>query len=108
MPKILGMRQRWVALVLRLPTRSAAGRMRVWRALKGLGAASLRDGVYLLPFSDTTEQAFLQIAEDVQSASGSAHVVELVCRSDAQSKELISLFDRTDDYGQLLRFLNHT
>jgi hypothetical protein len=81
--------------------------MRVWRALKGLGASSLRDGVYLLPLSAAAEDAFSRLAKDVQGVSGSAHVMELVCRSEAQSKHLIGLFDRTNDYADLMRILNH-
>jgi len=39
----------WLLLVISLPTSSATGRMRIWRALKALGCAALRDGAYLLP-----------------------------------------------------------
>ena len=39
----------WLLLILSLPTENATVRMRAWRAIKALGAASLRDGVYLLP-----------------------------------------------------------
>ena len=39
----------WLLLVISLPTSSATGRMRIWRALKALGCVALRDGAYLLP-----------------------------------------------------------
>ena len=39
----------WLLLVISLPTSSATGRMRIWRALKSLGCVALRDGAYLLP-----------------------------------------------------------
>ena len=38
----------WLLLVVSLPTASATGRMRIWRALKALGCGALRDGAYLL------------------------------------------------------------
>jgi hypothetical protein len=38
-----------LALFISLPTQGGTDRVRVWRALKGLGCGTLRDGVYLLP-----------------------------------------------------------
>ena len=49
-------RTRWRMLIISLPSRSATPRMRAWRALKTLGAAVLRDGVYLLPDSEAATQ----------------------------------------------------
>jgi hypothetical protein len=46
----------WSMLVISLPGRSATPRMRIWRALKGLGAVVLRDGVYLLPHSESANR----------------------------------------------------
>jgi len=39
----------WALLIVTLPTRPNAVRLRIWRALKALGCAALRDGAYLLP-----------------------------------------------------------
>ena len=39
----------WLLLVVSLPTSAATPRMRLWRGIKSLGSASLRDGAYLLP-----------------------------------------------------------
>jgi hypothetical protein len=39
----------WLLFILTLQGQQPAVRMRVWRALKALGAGVIRDGVYLLP-----------------------------------------------------------
>jgi len=40
----------WILLILSLPTENATVRMRAWRAIKALGAVSLRDGsIYCQP-----------------------------------------------------------
>ncbi|MBF0427845.1 MAG: hypothetical protein HQL94_02895, partial [Magnetococcales bacterium] len=39
----------FLALIFSLPARNATERMRAWRALKAMGGAICRDGVYLLP-----------------------------------------------------------
>jgi hypothetical protein len=41
----------WAVLIVTLPTRLTAVRLRIWRALKALGRTALRDGTYLLPLA---------------------------------------------------------
>ena len=55
----------FAALVLSLPTRNSTLRMRLWRALKDTGCAVLRDGVYVLPASDTAKLEKLE--SDIRS-----------------------------------------
>jgi hypothetical protein len=92
----------WLVLVTSLPTRNATARMRIWRALRGLGCAVLRDGVYLLPQGSEAEQALLQLAEDTKEAGGSAHLLRMGSRDIAQERVFRSLFDRTADYARLV------
>ena len=87
----------WTLLITTLPTQPNAVRLRVWRALKQLGCAALRDGAYLLP--DAQGAAFETLAAEVRSHGGSASVLTLVPRSDAQQQELLALFDRSADYA---------
>jgi regulator of sigma D len=88
----------WAILIVTLPTQPNAVRVRIWRALKALGCAALRDGAYLLP---TGQQAvFEPLAEEVRQHGGTAMVLTLSPRDDAQRDELLALFDRTDAYVQ--------
>jgi len=88
----------WAILIVTLPTQPNAVRVRIWRALKALGCAALRDGAYLLP---TDQQAvFEPLAEEVREHGGTAMVLTLSPRDDAQRDELLALFDRTDAYAQ--------
>ena len=52
----------WLLLIVSLPTSSATARMRIWRALKGLGCVALRDGAYLMPAGLQNEQALQGLA----------------------------------------------
>lgn len=88
----------WSVLFLTLPTQPSAVRLRVWRALKGLGCASLRDGVYLLPGSRAA--LFDPLVSEVRLHGGQASVLELSARDDAQRAEVLALFDRTEAYAQ--------
>ncbi|MCX7150618.1 MAG: chromate resistance protein [Rhodocyclales bacterium] len=92
----------FLALFVSLPTRQSAGRMRIWRALRALGCATLRDGVYLLPESVEHAAALAQIAEDVRATQGTADLYRLGGRDEAQEIEIVALFDRSPDYVGLL------
>lgn len=91
----------WIALVTTLPTGNAAARMRLWRAVKTLGTATLRDGVYLLPALEHTGTALRALALDVREAGGSASVLHIAADG-AQSTAFVQLFDRGADYAALL------
>lgn len=88
-----------VTLVLSLPTANGAARQRVWRALKALGAASLRDGVYVLPDEEEHRAAMRNVEADVVSAGGTAHVL-LSATQDPSA--LLKLFDRSVEYDALM------
>ena len=92
----------WLLLILTLQGQQPAVRMRLWRALKALGAAVLRDGVYLLPNRDEFITALRAQAEEVTASGGSAQVLEVDARDQQQQAEFRQLFDRTPDYEKLL------
>jgi hypothetical protein len=89
----------WLVLILSLPTENATVRMRAWRTLKASGAAVLRDGVYLLPKHSDSSSLFESIAADVQSSGGTAFILQA---ADDESAKFPALFDRKDDYAELL------
>lgn len=91
----------WLLLVVSLPTQSATARMRVWRALKALGCAALRDGAYLLPSGDGREQALQALAEECEHGGGSAWLMAVTARSREESEAFEQLFDRSADYVEL-------
>jgi len=88
----------FAALILTLPTQPNAVRLRVWRGLKALGCASLRDGAYLLP--EAHAERLRPFAEEVRAHGGSSSVWSMSPRDEAQRDEVLALFDRGDAYAQ--------
>jgi len=88
----------WALLIVTLPTQPNAARLRIWRALRSLGCGALRDGAYLLP--EAQAALFDPIAADARDHGGTASVLGLTPRDEAQRAELIALFDRSAAYGQ--------
>jgi hypothetical protein len=97
--------QSWLLLVLTLPTENATARMRFWRALKAMGCAVVRDGVYLLPRTEHRQRALLELADAIVEADGSAHVIEHDSRDRGQDEFFRGLFDRSEDYAELAKSL---
>ena len=85
-------------LVVTLPTQPNAVRLRVWRALKTLGCAALRDGAYLLPSAHGA--LFEPLAAEVREHGGTAMVLALSPTDEAQRADLHALFDRSEAYVQ--------
>jgi len=92
----------WLFFILTLQGQQAAVRMRVWRALKALGTAVLRDGVYVLPNKAEFLEPLAVQSQEVLGSGGNAQILEVDSRDEAQEAELRQLFDRTTDYQNLM------
>jgi hypothetical protein len=77
--------------------------MRVWRALKGTGCGVLRDGVYLLPRDAPAASVFPEVEAQVRSADGFAMTVDVDFRTPKQLDHARGLFDRSREYGELVK-----
>jgi hypothetical protein len=93
---------KWTLLIVSLPTRRRTVRMRLWRRLSAVGAAALRDGVYLLPATPAAKRVFEEQANAVRDAGGMARIVALAEPDDRQQREFSALFDRGTEYTGLL------
>jgi hypothetical protein len=92
----------FAALVLSLPSKNKTVRMRIWRALHGIGCGVLRDGVYLLPSGAAEASRFAELESEVKAAGGFAMTVELNLKTAAQLDWARKLFDRTSEYAALI------
>lgn len=91
----------WNLLVVSLPTSGATARMRLWRAIKALGCASLRDGAYLLPDVHNHAAALTELAAQTNAEGGQAWVVGVTARSEEDNAAFQALFSRAEEYASL-------
>src|SRR5579872_3464591 len=92
----------WLLLVLTSGAQEGAARIRVWRALKTLGAGILRDGVYLLPAQAEFEAAFTEQRAAIEQSGGAALLFRIPALQAEDDAVLRALFDRSGDYDALL------
>jgi len=97
---------KWLLLITNLSGGNQTLRMRIWRAFKAAGAALVRDGVYLLPASDSARRVFTAQVRELESGGGGAHIIAFESDSPEQRQGLTALFDRTADYAESLAALS--
>jgi hypothetical protein len=91
----------WLLLVTSLSGNHSALRLRFWRALKTLGAGSLRDGVYIAPDIEAVAQAFAEQAAEIVASGGSAFVLKVPSLPPDDEPSVTAMFDRTSQYREL-------
>jgi hypothetical protein len=88
----------WITLILALPSENATARTRLWRALKALGAASLRDGVWLLPDRPELASALAAQVRGASEAGGQAWLLHVAGTVEYEA-QFSALFDRSSEYA---------
>ncbi|ANH36174.1 ChrB (plasmid) [Ralstonia solanacearum] len=67
----------WLLLIVSLPSAGATVRMRIWRAVKALGCAALRDGAYLLPAHAEQARHLRELADEATQEDGQAWLLQV-------------------------------
>ena len=93
----------WLLVVATLPTEIPAARMRVLRTFESLGAAVLRDGVFLLPENPANRQAVERLVEYIVANAGTAHALKAAPLDVAHVDSFRRLFDRSARYEDLTK-----
>ena len=93
----------WLLTIAQLPTEDPAARMRVLRTLESLGAAVMREGVFLLPDTAANRQSLEALTDYISKISGSANVLQVNALSGAQHEGYARLFDRSARYENLIK-----
>lgn len=96
---------RWLVLIYSLPPQAGGSRVRIWRKLKKLGAASFRNSVYLLPFDEELYEIAQWLCQEIQGARGDATLLKVEQIENLSDKEVEELFRRArdEDYAELIK-----
>lgn len=98
----------WLILTASLPTSPSGLRVRIWRALKATGCATLREGVHILPAMASSATEFWVIERAIREGGADAHMLSLTARDVAQEKTFRELFDRSEQYAEFTQTLKQT
>lgn len=94
---------RWLLLLLQLPTKPAAPRIRVWRRLQQIGSVALRGSVYVLPDTPPAREDFEWLRAEVMAAGGQASILGARALTAEEDRAIITAFQvaRSEDFKQL-------
>jgi hypothetical protein len=96
---------RWLFLVHQIPVQPSQARVKIWRALKKMGAVLHRNSVYVLPYSKDQHEDFEWLSQQIRDGGGEASIFLSEALSEQENQELRKRFQaaRDADYEDLLR-----
>jgi hypothetical protein len=99
--------QRWLLLAYKVPRKSSASRVYVWRKLKRLGAIALQDAVWVLPDTPRSKEQFRWLAAEISELKGEATLWAGNLTMKGQEEAFIRRFQEEADaqYQRLLSSL---
>src|ERR671938_278692 len=89
--------QEWMLLIHQLPPKPTNLRVRTWRKLQKLGAVSIKNSVYVLPFDEKTHEDFQWLKQEIESAGGEATVFRAGSVEGATDEEIVAAFRQGRD-----------
>jgi hypothetical protein len=90
-------------LVHQLPQKPTSLRVRTWRKLQKLGAVSIKNSVYVLPFNEKTHEDFQWLKQEIETSGGEAAVFRAGSVEGATDEEIIGAFrkERDEEYARV-------
>jgi hypothetical protein len=82
----------WILLIHQLPPKPTSLRVSVWRKLQKLGAISIKNSVYLLPFTEKTHEDFQWLKQEIENDGGEASVFRASSTGPETDEEIIGSF----------------
>jgi hypothetical protein len=95
-----GNARRWWVLAFQLPAQPAYARVKIWRRLQAVGAASFKNALYLMPATDEALEDFEWTLREVRDAGGEGLILDARAVQGFTDEEIIAIFDaaREDQY----------
>ncbi|MBX3295848.1 MAG: chromate resistance protein [Acidobacteria bacterium] len=95
---------KWLLLIHQLPAKPTNLRVRTWRKLQLLGAVSIKNSVYVLPFNEKTNEDFQWLKQEIDAAGGEASLFHADSVEGTTDEELVAAFchQRDEDYAKLI------
>ena len=99
---------RWLLLIMQLPTRPAAPRIKLWRRLQQIGSVAVRGSVYVLPHTAQAREDFEWLRGEVIAAGGQASILAAQALTAEEHASILQAFReaRSQDFKSLAVTVN--
>jgi hypothetical protein len=85
--------RRWWVLAFQLPAQPAYARVKIWRRLQAVGAASFKNALYLMPATEEALEDFEWTLREVRDAGGEGLILDARAEQGFSDEEIIAIFD---------------
>jgi hypothetical protein len=95
----------WLLLIHQIPPKPDYFRVKIWRRLQQVGAAAIKQSVYILPNSESAYEDFSWILKEITEGGGDANLSEVRFMEGLTDKQVVALFQeaRQSDYEKLIK-----
>ena len=94
----------WLLFLGQLPARPSSLRVNVWRRLRGAGAASLQNGVWILPKNEQSTIFMERLLAYIKEQEASGQIFTVGALNETVQEDIVSRFnsDRDQEYEEFL------
>ena len=90
----MGQRHRWLLLMHQLPPQPDYFRVKVWRRLRAIGAATVKNSVYVLPNTPDAREDFEWLIREIAAGGGEAVLCEATFVAGLSDEDIGSLLQQ--------------
>lgn len=97
------MENKWLLFCPQLPATPSSPRVMIWRRMRSADSVGLDNGLWILPFNDSTEQFIQEIKTYVESQGGNSKIFVANALNETTDTEILERFrkDRAEEYFEL-------
>lgn len=96
---------KWLLLIHQLPPKPAYFRVKIWRRLQRLGAATIKNSIYALPMNEETQEDFEWLLREIEEGGGEGSLCEARFIGGLSDSQVTELFNaaRDAEYEELAK-----
>ena len=99
---------KWLLLIHQIPPKPNYLRVKIWRRLQQVGAVTIKQSVYALPFSEQSREDFSWILKEIMEGGGDGSISEARFTEGLNDEQVVAMFHaaRRGDYEKLIQEAN--
>jgi len=100
--------KKWLLLIHQIPPKPNALRVKIWRRLQHVGAVAIKQSVYVMPFSEQSQEDLSWTLKEIVAGGGDGSIGKVRFAEGLTDEQIIALFQtaRKSDYQKIIQDAN--
>ena len=100
--------KKWLLLIHQIPPKPNALRVKIWRRLQHVGAVAIKQSVYVMPFSEQSQEDLSWTLKEIIAGGGDGSIGKVRFAEGLTDEQIIALFQtaRKSDYQKIIQDAN--